>query len=90
MAIGDIVAIATFAISILAIAYTFGKMSSRLDKCEADINNLGAKVTRKFTECDMGNRELERKVAGLANSFGRLDERCASLERDETIGRMKG
>lgn len=90
MNIGDIVAVATFVISILAIAYAFGKMSARLDKAETDINNLGAKVTRKFDECDQETRELERRLSGLANNFGRLDERCAALEREETIGRMRG
>lgn len=90
MNIGDVLAIASFVVSGLAIAYGFGKMAMRLDKAEADVNNLGTKVTRKFAECDNASRELERKVSGLANSFGRLDERCAALEREETIGRMRG
>jgi hypothetical protein len=90
MNIGDIVAVATFVISILAIAYAFGKMSARLDKAESDINNLGKKVTSKFEQCDHENRELDRKIAELANSFARLDEHCAMLEREETIGRMRG
>ena len=90
MSIGDILAIATFVISGLGIAYGFGKMSARLDKAESDINGLGAKVTRKFDECDRATRDLDRRIAGLANNFARLDERCAALEREETIGRTRG
>jgi hypothetical protein len=90
MSIGDIVAIATFLISVIGVAYGFGKMAGRLDKAEADINGLDEKVTSKFEQCDHENRELDRKIAGLANSFARLDERCAMLEREETIGRMRG
>lgn len=90
MSIGDILAIATFIISGLGIAYGFGKMAGRLDKAEADINNLGDKVTRKFDECDHENRELDRKISELATNFARLDERCAMIEREETIGRMRG
>lgn len=90
MNIGELLAIATFIISLLAIAYGFGAMANRVDKVEGDLNGLGTKVSENFQRCDGDTRELDRKISGLANSFGRLDERCAALEREETIGRMRG
>ncbi|MBD2150026.1 hypothetical protein H6F44_07805 [Pseudanabaena sp. FACHB-1277] len=90
MSIGDILAIATFLISLLVIAYGFGAMANRLEKVERDLNDLGVKVSTNFQRCDSDTRELDRKISGLANNFARLDERCAMLEREETIGRMRG
>lgn len=82
--------IALFISSLLGIAFAFGKLTSRLEKAERDLNSLGAKVSENFQRCDMDSRELDRKISGLANNFARLDERCAALEREETIGRMRG
>jgi hypothetical protein len=90
MSIGDILAIGSFVLSLLAIAYGFGVMANRLDKVERDLNSLGTKVSENFHRCDGDTRELDRKISGLANSLGRLDERCAMIEREETIGRMRG
>jgi len=90
MNIGELLAIAAFIISLLAIAYSFGIMANRLEKVERDLNNLGAKVSENFQRCDGDTRELGHRISGLANNFARLDERCAALEREEPIGRMRG
>lgn len=84
---GDILAIASFCITIAAIVYTIGKNAQRLEVVESDLNNLGGKVSRSFGE-------LDNRLDKQATFITRLDQKVLYLEErqfgDDTAARIRG
>jgi RNA binding exosome subunit len=87
MSTGDILAIASLAITIAAIIFTIGKNAQRLQVTETDLNNLGTKVGRNLAELDS---RLDRQATFIT----RLDQKVLYLEErqfgDDTAARIRG
>ena len=74
MSTQDAIAIATFAIALLGVVYSFGIMAERLATTKEDLNGLGVKAN---------NTDI--RVSKLGNFVTRLDQRVANLQ-EEILG----
>lgn len=94
---GDIVAVASFTLSIAAIILMLGKNIQRLEVAEKDLNKLGEKIERDFinlnAKADQNFRELDSRLDQQANNLARGNQRILYLEErvfsEETIARMR-
>jgi RNA binding exosome subunit len=87
MSTGDILAIASLAITIATIIFMIGKNAQRLQVAENDLNNLGNKVSRNLADLDA---RLDRQATFVT----RLDQKVLYLEErqfgDDTAARIRG
>lgn len=83
MSTGDILAIASLGITILAIIFTIGKNAQRLEEVEEDMDNFGEKA-----------RQLDNRLDKQATFITRLDQKVLYLEErqfgDDTAARIRG
>jgi len=86
MGTGDVIAIASFALSLMAVVFVIGKNAQRLEVVEKDLNKLGEKVERDFLEA-------ERRLDKQATFVTRIDQRIVNIEgrvfSEETAARMR-
>jgi len=76
----DILAIASFAITVAGIIFVIGKNSQRLNVVERDLNRLGIKIEDKIEDLDRKQNTYEEKLDSQVQFMTLTAERLVNLK----------
>lgn len=93
MSVGDMVAIASFLLTLVGIVFYLGKIANRFERMERDINGLGSKVDAQNYECEARFAQLDQRLDRFSEFVVRNDQRVAHLEErvygEDTMARVR-
>ena len=83
MDINQAISIASFAIALLGIFYSFGLRDARLETLEKDVNSIGIKLDKHNNDIYLELKNLDKRADSQSIFLARIDQRVRNME--ETI-----